>query len=621
MPTPKMDVHQLKSKIDALATRYPERRAALIPALLLVQDACGHLHDEAVRFVAEQFATTPADVLSVISFYDMFHTSPKGQHEVVVCRGLPCAEKGAKDVVKCLEKKLGVKEGETSADGKFTLRTFECLGGCTEAPIVAADWRYARNVDTAKAEKLVDDLARGGVAAQEKRPEEPAPTGAAAKGEIYLTKRMRDAGGEVDLDAYLASGGYDALKKALSMERDAIIEEVKASGLRGRGGAGFSCGMKWSFMPKEQKKPHYLAVNADESEPSTCKDRLLMERDPHSLIEGAAIAAYAIRAERFYIYIRGEYLYAAERLERALDEARKKGLLGDNVQGKGVKLDGFVHRGAGAYICGEETALMESLEGKRGHPRPKPPFPAQSGLWQSPTTVNNVETRCNIPCLLMTGAQWFKTMGNEKSPGNLLYSVSGHVKRPGIFEMPLGTTARTLIEQCAGGMSDGYRLVGFNPGGASAGFLPPSLLDTPLDHDTLKSLKTMLGTGAITVVDDKFGIVPAVANFVHFFEHETCGQCGPCREGCAWASKLVERFPEGRAKKQDLEVLLDLLDNSVGKTICVYPEALAGPIKTGIQHFRADFEGLVRPEKSEKPESREPAPAPAGAASTTNGSA
>ncbi len=593
MPTPLENDRDLKARIDALAARYPERRAALIPVLLLVQDKCGHLHDEAVRFVAAQFSTTAADILSVISFYDMFHTAPKGRNEVVVCRGLPCAEKGAGDVVKCLERKLGIKEGETSADGAVTLRTFECLGGCTEAPIVATNWRYARNVDVAKAERIVDDLARGGGAVHEKRVEEPALP-ATHKGEVYLTKRMRDAGGEVDLDRYLATGGYDALKKALSMERDAIIEEVKASGLRGRGGAGFSCGMKWSFMPKDTNKPHYLAVNADESEPSTCKDRLLMERDPHSLIEGAAIAAYAIRAERFYIYIRGEYLYAAERLERALDEARAKGLLGDNVQGKGVKLDGFVHRGAGAYICGEETALMESLEGKRGHPRPKPPFPAQSGLWKSPTTVNNVETLCNVPFILMKGAQWFKTMGNEKSPGNLLYSVSGHVKRPGIFEMPLGTTARTLIEQCAGGMADGYRLVGFNPGGASAGFLPPTLLDTPLDHDTLKGLKTMLGTGAITVVDDKFGIVPAVANFVHFFEHETCGQCGPCREGCAWASKLVERFPEGRAKPQDLDVLLDLLDNSVGKTICVYPEALAGPIKTGIQHFRADFERLVK---------------------------
>ncbi|MBK6941328.1 MAG: NADH-quinone oxidoreductase subunit NuoF [Planctomycetes bacterium] len=576
----------LRRRLDQLVTRYPQKRAALIPALHLVQDKCGWLHDDAVRFVAAYFDTTPADVLAVITFYDMFHRAPKGTYEIAVCRNLACKERGADAVVKGLERALGCREGETSADGLATLRTFECLGGCTEAPLVAVNWRYFRNVDTAKADAIVANLRAGKAPIQEPRPEEPTTP----KNEIYLTRRMRDANGAVDLATYRKSGGYETMTKALGMERDAIIEVVKQSGLRGRGGAGFSTGMKWSFMPKEPKKPHYLAVNADESEPGTCKDRLLMERDPHSLLEGMVIACYAIRAVAGYIYIRGEYLYAAECLERAIEEARAGGLIGPTSS---HKIDLHVHRGAGAYICGEETALMESLEGKRGHPRPKPPFPAQSGLWKSPTTVNNVETICNIPFIVDKGAAWFRTMGNEKSPGNLLYSVAGNVKKPGIFELPLGTTARTLID-LAGGMVDGFQLIGINPGGASSGFLPPSKLDVALDHDTLKAEGSMLGTGAITVVDQKFGMVEAVACFAKFFEHETCGQCGPCREGCAWASRIVERFLHGEGTTEDLDVLSDLLDNSVGKTICVFPEALAGPLRLGVKHFRPEFEKLVK---------------------------
>ena len=593
---------QLSKRVDELKSWYPDERAALIPALHEVQKRIGWLPDGAVTWVAEQFSTTPADVLAVITFYDMFHREPRGKHEVAVCRNLACRVTGGDEVVRCLEKKLGVRVGETTEDGEISLSTFECLGGCTEAPIVATDWYYHGNVDPAKAEAIVDGLKAGTPAAQEPRVEEPEPH--KSKPEIYLTKRMREHGEgpglEVSLAAYEKSGGYKALEKALSMDRDAVIDVVKESGLRGRGGAGFPTGVKWGFMPKEPKKtgkPHYLAVNADESEPGTCKDRLLMERDPHSLIEGCVISAYAIRAEKIYIYIRGEYLHSADVMQKAIEAARAKGFLGKDVMGKkGVNIDAFITRGAGAYICGEETAMMESLEGKRGHPRPKPPFPAASGLWKSPTTVNNVESLCNVAYIMANGAKWYRAMGNEKSPGNLLYQVSGQVKRPGIYEMPLGTTARTLINECAGGMLEGYELVGYNPGGASAGFFPPDMLDVALDHDTMKEHKSMLGTGAITVVDQKFGMLPAIDTFISFFEHETCGQCGPCREGCAWAHKLMRRFLNGRAKIEDLDVMLDLLDNAMGKTICVYPEAIAGPIKLGIEHFRDEFERATRPE-------------------------
>ncbi len=602
----------LAERFAELVSRYPEKRAALIPALHAVQEKLGWLPDEAVAFVAKRFDTTPADVLSVVTFYDMFHREPRGRHDVEVCRNLACRARGGDQVVSRLEKKLGIQCGGTTPDGEFSLGTFECLGGCTEAPVMAVDWRYYRNVDAAKAERIIDEIRAGRAPAQEPRGEEPDCPAALAGHEIYLTKRMRERGQgerlEVGLDDYLDSGGYDALKKALAMERDAVIEVVKASGLRGRGGAGFPCGVKWGFMPKTPKGPHYLAINADESEPGTCKDRLLMERDPHCLIEGAAISAYAIRAETVYVYVRGEYLYPAETLERAIAEARARGFLGENVLGSGVKVEMYVHRGAGAYICGEETALMESLEGKRGHPRPKPPFPAQAGLWQRPTTVNNVETICNVPYIVLQGAAWYRTMGTEKSPGNLLYAVAGRVKRPGIYELPLGTTARRLIEECAGGMQDGCRLIGFNPGGASTGFLRPEHLDVPLDHESLRSVKTMLGTGGITVVDEAFGLVPAVETFVRFFEHETCGQCAPCREGCAWASKLVSRFRDGTARLDDLDVMLDALEHAVGRTICVYPEALAGPVRLGVENFREDFARLVKNKAAaEKPASSQEA--------------
>ena len=608
----------LKKRFQHLVSLYPDRRAALIPALHAVQDKLGHLPDDAVVFVAEFFETTPADVLSVITFYDMFHRRPRGKHDIEVCRNLACKLRGADEVVERLEQKLGIRCGESTADGEFSLNTFKCLKSCTEAPIMTANWRYHRNVDPDRAENqleskyvynhrnvdpdraesLIDRLKAGEVLEQEPRGEEPPPP-EDSKAEIYLTKRMRAVGkGEhlrVSLEDYVATRGYEALGKALKLGREQVVETVKAANLRGRGGAGFPAGLKWSFMPKEVQGAHYLAVNADESEPGTCKDRLLMERDPHCLIEGAAIAAFAIGAEKIYIYIRGEYLYSAEVLEAAIQAATEAGYLGADVMNTGTKIECFVHRGAGAYICGEETALMESLEGKRGHPRSKPPFPAQSGLWKSPTTVNNVETLCNVPFIILNGPDWFRGLGTEKSPGNLLYTVAGRVQRPGIYELPLGTTSRYLIEECAGGMQEGCELVGFNPGGASTGFLPADKLDVPLDHDSLKAVKSMLGTGGITVVHEAFGIVPAIEAFVSFFEHETCGQCGPCREGCAWASKLVRRFLSGNARSEDLDVLIALLDSAQGRTICVYPEALSGPIRLGVEYFRSEFEALARP--------------------------
>ena len=369
-----------------------------------------------------------------------------------------------------------------------------------------------------------------------------------------------------------------------------VVEQVKASGLRGRGGAGFPTGVKWSFMPENHAGPRYLAVNADEGEPGTCKDRILLEGDPHLLLEGIAIACYAIRAEDAYIYIRGEYLKSHRILRRAVAEAEAAGLLGENALGLGRAIRVHLHRGAGAYICGEETSLMESLEGFRGHPRPKPPFPAVKGLFGMPTAVNNVETLGNLPAIMERGVEWYRSIGTENSKGNILYGVSGHVNRPGVFELPLGTTVRELIEEHAGGVREGRALKAFCPGGSSTGFLPASFLDLAMDHDTLAEAGAMLGTAGLIVMDETVDMVEALEVLARFYHHETCGQCAACREGCAWAHRIVVRILEGKGRPEDLDMLEEIFRMSDrGKTICVFPDALAPPVRSALKHFRNEF--------------------------------
>ncbi len=412
---------------------------------------------------------------------------------------------------------------------------------------------------------------------------------------IYLLSRV-DKPDSNKIETYLADGGYERARKVItSMEPAAVIEEVKASGLRGRGGAGFPTGLKWSFMPKEPApgKPHFLAVNADESEPGTCKDRVLMERDPHLLLEGILISSFAIRASRAFIFIRGEYTFAARVLEEAIAEAEKKGFLGRKVFGTDYSLEVMVHRGAGAYICGEETGLMESLEGKRGHPRPKPPFPAGYGLWGYPTTVNNVETICNVPFIMEKGSDWFRSMGTEKSPGNVLFSVSGCVERPRVLERPLGTRVSELIEDC-GGVWKGRKLKAFVPGGSSTGFLPAGMADLALDHDSVQKAGTMLGCGSLIVLDDHSSIVTAARILAEFYEDESCGQCSQCREGSGWVVKILRRIEEGRGRTGDLELLESLCEGAMGKTICPFPIAWGTPVLTALKNFRDEFEEAIR---------------------------
>jgi NADH-quinone oxidoreductase subunit F len=400
-----------------------------------------------------------------------------------------------------------------------------------------------------------------------------------------------DTPGLTEIGTYERLGGYGPrLRRALfDLDQDELIEELEASGLRGRGGAGFSMGKKAQFIPKGPMEK-YLCCNADESEPGTFKDRLLMQKNPHLLIEGIVVAAKAAGANRAFIYIRGEYQLQADILERAVEEAYERGYVGDDILGSGHSVELVVHRGAGAYICGEESALLDSLEGKRGNPRLKPPFPAVKGLYQGPTLINNVETLCNVPLILEHGAEWFREVGTEKSTGTKIVSVSGHVQRPGNYEVALGTPVRDIVYGLAGGPPEGRRVKCFFPGGSSAPVLTEKELDLPYDFESMAQAGSMLGSGAIIVIDDSLPIVALALSVAEFYRHESCGKCTPCREGTNWTVKMLERIDSGEATPMDLELLAQVQQNIIGNCLCVLGDAMAMPIGSMIEKFRDEFE-------------------------------
>ncbi len=403
------------------------------------------------------------------------------------------------------------------------------------------------------------------------------------------------------LEKYVARGGYQSMKKALAMSPDEVIEQVKQSGLRGRGGAGFSAGMKWSFVPKDSPKPRYLCVNADESEPGTFKDHLLMERNPHLLFEGCVIACHAIRAKVAYIYIRGEFYHVQRVLEQQLAEAYAAGYLGRNIAGTGIDCDISVHRGAGAYEAGEESALLESLEGKRAQPRLRPPFPAVVGLYGCPTIINNVETICNVPIVLERGAPWYAGIGPEKNSGPKLYCISGHVARPGVYETSMDVTLRQLIYDYAGGIRGGRALKAIIPGGSSTPVLTTASLDVQASFDGLVKAGSMLGSAAMIVMDETTDMVWAAENLIHFYKHESCGKCTPCREGADWMHKILQKLLRGEGTPRDIDLLLSVASNIGGKTLCPFGDAEIAPVVSTIQHFRDEFEHYVREGRSQVP--------------------
>ncbi|UCC24596.1 MAG: NADH-quinone oxidoreductase subunit NuoF [Gemmatimonadales bacterium] len=409
-----------------------------------------------------------------------------------------------------------------------------------------------------------------------------------------LSKHFGDPAART-LEGALANGRYEALKKALEMDRGAVIEEVKTSGLRGRGGAGFPTGVKWSFMPKDSGKPHYLCCNADESEPGTFKDREIIRWDPHQLIEGCLIASYAIGAEHCYIYCRGEFFEASSILAKAVEDAYQAGYVGKDILGSGVNVDITVHIGAGAYICGEETGLMNSLEGRRGQPRVKPPFPAAAGLFGMPTTVNNVETLAAVPHIVEHGGEWYRQWGTEKSPGTKLFCVSGHVNRPGNYELPLGFPLKDLIHDVCGGIRDGNALKAVIPGGSSVPILSAEESEEcALCYEGVIAAGSMLGCASVIVMDETTDMVKQVRRMAYFYQHESCGQCTPCREGSAWVTKILRRIEDGRGKEEDLETLVEVTTQMTGTTICVLSDSVAAPVQSSIEKFRDEYLALIR---------------------------
>jgi NADH-quinone oxidoreductase subunit F len=584
-----MSLSDLQDEAAEVVRRYEYPKASMLPLLWLVQQNQGYISPEAESWVGNLIGVSIAHVREVVTFYNMFHTGPVGRRELRVCTSLPCQLRGAGILLDLLREKLGIAVGEATPGGEVTLTEVECLCACEMAPMAQLDERFVGPLDGDNVDRIAGDALRA-PGTSEATPE-PEPF-VCSDGPV-LSTRFKNPDGAW-FEEYTAGGGYLAARKALtSMTPEQVIAEVTKSNLRGLGGAGFPTGKKWSFIPKQTAKPKYLVVNADEGEPGTFKDRYILERDPHALIEGVLIAAYAIGSHKAYVYIRGEYFRPARRLQRAIDEAYLAGWLGTNIQGSGFDLDVVIHRGAGAYICGEETALLTSLEGGKGFPRIKPPFPAVSGLFACPTIVNNVETLACVPYILRNGADRFADIGSENQGGTRLFCVSGHVVRPGVYEEPVGVTLRRLIER-AGGVSKGNRLKAIIPGGISAKILTAGEIDVAMDFNSLMAAGSMAGSGGVIVMDETTSMVDALYSAARFFAHESCGQCSPCREGTGWVHRIMRRIADGHGRLQDLDDLLAVAGGMEGKTICVFADAAAWPIQSYISKFRGEFEAYIR---------------------------
>jgi NADH-quinone oxidoreductase subunit F len=595
-----MNLDAFDPQAREIIQRYDEPRAAMLPLLWLVQGELGHIPSEAEYWVGRHLGIAVSHVREVVSFYSMFRTTPAGRRELRVCTSLPCLLRGADDVLLRIKDRLGVRAGETTPGGELTVTEVECLCACEIAPMAQLDEQFVGPLDGPGA---LEAILHGAL-----RPAFAPPDGATAGRPAYashepepfistagpvVSTRLGNADGTW-WDAYVASGGYVAAERALSLTPAQIIDEISRSNLRGLGGAGFPTAKKWSFIPKNSAKPIYLVVNADEGEPGTFKDRYLLERDPHALLEGMIVAAYSIGSHKAYVYIRGEYFRSAQRFNRAVQEAYAHGWLGTNIRGSGFDLDVVIHRGAGAYICGEETALLTSLEGGKGFPKLKPPFPAISGLFHCPTIVNNVETLACVPFILREGADRFAGLGTSRQGGTRLFSVCGHVKRPGLYEAPVGVSLRELIESYAQGVREGRTLKAVVPGGISAKVLTASEIDVHMDFDSLMAAGSMAGSGGVIVMDDTSCMFEALQCASKFFAHESCGQCSPCREGTGWVYRILRRIAEGKGRLQDLDDLLAIARDMEGKTICVFADAAAWPVQSYITKFREEFEGHIR---------------------------
>ncbi|MEY5010705.1 MAG: NADH-quinone oxidoreductase subunit NuoF [Verrucomicrobiota bacterium] len=629
----------LLARIEEAISHYPvSKRSASLPLLHLWQEHFGFVSDEGVSWIAKKLDLAPINVLELVTFYPMFRRQPAGATHIRVCRTLSCSMAGSYqlrdeiarvagiDIDRWKNEFYGHPHGDSSkshspekltghavhnsghgnpvavsADGRFSVEFVECLASCGSAPVVMVNDLFKENVSLADAPGLLT-LKRSDATLPKVRPPHP-------REKRVVFANIDREGWTNDIECYLDHGGYADLKKALKMKPEEIVNEVKASGLRGRGGAGFPTGVKWGFIKHGGPKPTYLICNADESEPGTFKDRYIIHQDPHQLLEGMIISCYAVGAKLAYLYIRGEFPEGAQILERALAEARRRGFLGKNILGSGFDCEIYVHRGAGAYICGEETGLIESLEGKRAYPRIKPPyFPAVLGLYQCPTIVNNVETLCDVKHIVRMGGAEYAKIGRPNNTGTRILCVSGDVVRPGYYEVEVGSlTMGELIHEVCGGLREGRSLKAVIPGGSSAKVLRAgekfkvkdrelALEDIPMDFDTLAACGSMAGSGGVIVMDDSRDMVETLNNINEFYAHESCGQCTPCREGSLWMKKITDRLIAGGGVSSDPKLLKNVADNIAGKTICAFGEACSWPTQSFLAKFSDEFSA-----RAEKP--------------------
>ena len=609
---------ELERKIDEAIGHYPpdQKRSAALPLLHLWQEHFGLINDDAVTWIAAKLGLQPINIFELVTFYPMLREKRAGKTHIRVCRTLSCAMAGSYQVMENLCAATGIQRktdlaaaGHTpisvSPDRNYSIEFVECLASCGTAPVCMVNDDLHENVQPDNAMSILSQPA-----------EKPVVHSPHPLEQRIIFKNIGRSNWKTDIKTYLDDGGYDDLRKALQMSRAEIINEVKTSGLRGRGGAGFPCGVKWSFIKPDEKKPVYLICNADESEPGTFKDRYIIHEDPHQLLEGIAISCFALNARTAYLYIRGEFPEGAKILERAIEEAREHKFLGKNILGSGFDVEVHIHRGAGAYICGEETGLIESLEGKRAYPRIKPPyFPAVLGLYMCPTIVNNVETLCAVKHIIAMGGAKYAQFGRPNNTGTRIVCVSGDVERPGYFEIEVGkVTMGQLIYEMAGGVKWGRRLKAVIPGGSSAKVLRAderfklkqkqpdgstidvemSIYDLPMDFDSLAAAGSMAGSGGVIVLDDSRNMVWVLNNINEFYAHESCGQCTPCREGSLWMKKITERMLNGGGVTEDPRTLKTIGDNIAGRTICAFGEACAWPTQSFVEKFPEEFAAHAR---------------------------
>jgi NADH-quinone oxidoreductase subunit F len=580
---------QLSAKFELLQNRYPVKRSALIPMMMYAQDEYGCVSDEMIAEIGRRLDLNNVQIEETLAYYSMLHRKPLGKHHVQICTNVACMLKGGNELLERAKKRLEIGHKEVTNDGVFSLEEVECIGACTGAPAMQVNYDFYENLTSVRFDRIIEDLDAG------RRPEpEKVISGALHERHPAETPLISKRWGIKDshkIDVFLQHEGYRGLEKALKeMTPDGIIDEVKKSNLRGRGGAGFPTGMKWFFVPKDSPKPKYVICNADESEPGTCKDRPLMEMDPHQLIEGMVIAGRAIGSHQGFVYIRGEYRYVLDIVDAAIAEAYSRGYLGKNILGTGFDFDLLIHTGAGAYECGEESALMESLEGKRGYPRIKPPFPAVVGLYGCPTIINNVETLSAVPSIILEGGEAYANRGTPKNGGTRMLCIAGHINKPGIYEVPLGMNMKKFIYEVAGGIPGNKKIKAVIPGGSSCPLLTGEEIDIAMDYDAVAKAGSMLGSGGMVVMDEDTCMVDMARRIMHFYAHESCGWCIPCREGTTWLRKILERFHAGLGRPEDIDIIADLAKNMLGRTFCPLGDAAAMPTISIMKKWRGEFE-------------------------------